>query len=379
MKKILLLLGLAATAFAQQNTNVQKRTDGTNTLTAPITVPAGSVWNGNTISNTGEGGAGNVAGILQADGAGNVSAFTLLPTNAQTCYVSKAGNDSTADGSYFKPFLTISAAITSITDASSSKYYQVVVGPGTYTENLTLKPAIFVVGENGGGGGEAGPVRINGTIVCGSTFSTVGARWGLANLICLSSVTIDLHAIGGAVVDTGDLFNFVCFGNFIFTARGSSEGFFWSNGYVIGTSSFNSGQVTCTNIQFVGNWTVSDSLATPFLGQFFNCPFVGGTETVTGSAVGQCIVRLYNCSPTQNSLTITGADSFVQADVTSIPYASGLSISGGATLSRYSDAIGVNYAPGTSSNWSSVPSLVSAGLDTLASSGVVKTQAANTV
>ncbi len=40
-----------------------------------------------------------------------------LPTFTQIVYVNKAGNDATADGSECAPFLTVTAAMASITDA----------------------------------------------------------------------------------------------------------------------------------------------------------------------------------------------------------------------------------------------------------------------
>ena len=62
--------------------------------------------------------------------------------------VSKNGNDSTGDGSLNKPYLTIAAAMTSITDAAPSKRYIIKVEAGPYTEGaLLLKPNVFIVGD----------------------------------------------------------------------------------------------------------------------------------------------------------------------------------------------------------------------------------------
>lgn len=376
MKRLLIAFLLPLALLAQQNTNVQKKTDGTNLVTAPVTLPAGSLWHGNTIGS-GYGGAGTVNGILQADGAGNVSSFTIAPTNSQACYVGKNGNDSTGNGSIFAPYLTIGAALSSITDATAAKYYQVVIGPGTYTENVVLKPAITLVGSNGGGSTEAGPVRINGTITLDSSYATNNGRSGLSNIACLSNVTFDLTVPGGAISCTIECFNFSCLGNFIYKGRTTQDTLFWNVGFVIGTSSITTGNATFTDIQFVGNWSAQDSLAGATLQSYYACFFVNGTQTI--SSTSQAIVRLFDCPGLLSSLSMSGIGTSVTADVVSIPYNSGLSITGGATLTRLSDAVGLNYAPSTSSNWNTIPSVVNAALDGLASSGVVKTQAANSL
>jgi hypothetical protein len=67
---------------------------------------------------------------------------------AQVRFVTKGGNDATGDGTFDNPFLTIQAAITSITDASATKQYVVMVAPGIYTNAFLLQPWIFIEGEN---------------------------------------------------------------------------------------------------------------------------------------------------------------------------------------------------------------------------------------
>jgi len=60
-------------------------------------------------------------------------------------YVSKSGNDSTADGTMEKPYLTIKAANDSITDASGTNRYIVYVGPGDYTEDpITMQANVDI-------------------------------------------------------------------------------------------------------------------------------------------------------------------------------------------------------------------------------------------
>ena len=70
------------------------------------------------------------------------TADTLIPN---VKYVAKSGNDSTGDGSFAKPYLTVQAAI----DASASGG-TVIVYPGTYAENITISSkTIGVIGHGG--------------------------------------------------------------------------------------------------------------------------------------------------------------------------------------------------------------------------------------
>lgn len=71
---------------------------------------------------------------------------------SQTLYISKAGNDTNANGTYENPYATYSKAITAITDNSISKIYNIVFTAGSYTEtsSIVLKPYINLVGESSG-------------------------------------------------------------------------------------------------------------------------------------------------------------------------------------------------------------------------------------
>jgi len=58
-------------------------------------------------------------------------------------YVGKQGSDTTGNGSVEKPYLTVSKAITMATSGTT-----VFIWPGTYTENLTLKAGVNLVGPS---------------------------------------------------------------------------------------------------------------------------------------------------------------------------------------------------------------------------------------
>ena len=74
---------------------------------------------------------------------------------ANILYVAKNGDNTTGDGSYGKPYLTIQAAVNRIitSNDNTSKPYIIVVAPGTYDETVMLNNAalrnIHIVGAEG--------------------------------------------------------------------------------------------------------------------------------------------------------------------------------------------------------------------------------------
>lgn len=111
---------------------------------------------------------------------------------AQTKIVSRGGNDVSGDGTFTKPFATIAAALTSITDASPTKRYIIKVESGAYTEGtIALKPNVFIVGDMK----EA--VRITASsFTLDAGFSGTGDhRSGLARVIINNAVNFDWNAV----------------------------------------------------------------------------------------------------------------------------------------------------------------------------------------
>lgn len=110
----------------------------------------------------------------------------------QVVYVSKNGLD-TNTGKQHSPFLTITAAQNSITDASPSKRYAIKVMAGSYSEAIALKANVFIVGE-----GQKETVRITGAVTMGSSFtqpSSFDNRSGFRNLTLLSAANFDWNAV----------------------------------------------------------------------------------------------------------------------------------------------------------------------------------------
>ena len=126
----------------------------------------------------------------------------------QIVYVAKNGLD-TNSGKQHSPFLTITAAMNAIADATPSKRYAVAVHPGNYSEAIALKANVFVIGV-----GQKESVRITGAISMGTSFtanSSFDNRSGFGNLTLLSAANFDWNAVQSAA---GKLyFNEVVFGS----------------------------------------------------------------------------------------------------------------------------------------------------------------------
>lgn len=108
---------------------------------------------------------------------------------AQIKYVSKNGVDASADGSEEKPYLTIAAAMASITDASPSKRYVIRIAAGSYTEaSVAIKSNVFLVGDS------KESVRITGAVSMGAwTQDNSGSddRSGFSMVSLLSAVDLN--------------------------------------------------------------------------------------------------------------------------------------------------------------------------------------------
>src|SRR5438105_4082645 len=114
-------------------------------------------------------------------------------------------------------FPTIGAALASITDASQKKQYLLSVGPGTYNEQVTLKPWCFVQGAGRDQTTVTWPPTSQfwqrGTIVGasnsnigGMTVASLGGSWGMWNTALLVGGCSPFYADDVALLadDQGD-------------------------------------------------------------------------------------------------------------------------------------------------------------------------------
>jgi prefoldin subunit 5 len=197
-------------------------------------------------------------------------------------YVSKNGVD-TNSGKQHSPFLTITAALNSITDASPTKRYVILVQSGAYTEaSVSLKANVFIVGE-----GQKEAVRITGAVSMHSSFSgSADHRSGFSQVSILSACDFNWQTVTSGA---GKLyFNEVSF---------SSTINMYGHNNATAQALFNScnifGNLTISGIN-VGVFTNNVCFANVTLNQHPN----GGMATVLTASGGHC-----NGTVTQNATT----------------------------------------------------------------------------
>jgi hypothetical protein len=288
----------------------------------------------------------------------------IAPSNSQTVYVNKGGNDITGDGTINNPYATILKAMTTILDASPTKRYAIIVGPGNYGENLSLKANVMIIGE------DRVVVRIgtSGSFINinDPTWSVIGDnRSGFDNVTLIAStLTFDFTA-QSSVQGKLYFYSINCNNTPLFTAYNDINQVFIQNcvlfaGYtqtginmLLANTSFingglitvNSSTLTNTSVQAAGGSTDGSLTATYTSGTAIDISLLGFTILGTLSAAGSCnVIAAANSIPIVTNLT------------------------GGASLAFINNAHALGYTPANSTNWHlPVPTTVQEALDQLAS------------
>lgn len=197
----------------------------------------------------------------------------------QIVHVSKNGLDTNTGKQHF-PFLTITAALNSISDASPTKRYAVKVAPGNYSEAIALKANVFVIGE-----GQKESIRITGAISLHSSFTgTSDHRSGFSQVTLLSAADFNWATVTSGA---GKLY-------FNETVFGSTVNMYGHNN-AIAQSQFNSciifGNLTISGIN-VGAFTNNVCFGNITLNQHPN----GGMATLLNATGGYCNVLTQNAT-----------------------------------------------------------------------------------
>jgi hypothetical protein len=248
---------------------------------------------------------------------------------AQIKHVAKSGVDATADGSQEKPYLTITAAMASITDATPSKRYVVKIAAGAYSEAVSIKANVFLVGES------KESVRITGAVSMNADFnqpSSQDCRSGASMVTFLSAADFNWATVTSPA---GKLyFNEVVFGSTVNM---------YGHNNAIAQAQFDScilfGALTISGIN-VGVFTNNACYGNITLNQHPN----GGMASILNAAGGYCagtvrfnttvsdfnrrcsgFLRGMNCE----NLIIDGASSYADVDLVSQGKSSTQKLNGG--------------------------------------------------
>jgi hypothetical protein len=227
-----------------------------------------------------------------------------------TSYVAKNGNDIYGNGSFGNPYLSIQKAINSITNASNSNKYTILVKPGEYAEDLTLKPYVCLKGES------KETTKVTGTHTC--TFST-GGRLEIRDITIRGVLTFDKPAgvVNGVSVWLADLWADSIISNF----RGTVDYIQITNDCLIsGNITQHSSHMIIRDSIVYGNIVIDD------IGLEVPDPVYGdsGTRNISNSGcnnvsvIDNCWLELHACH-TWGSLTVNGATAYLNYDLVSAP------------------------------------------------------------
>lgn len=307
----------------------------------------------------------------------NGKANEVIPTINQMVYAnSNTGDDSTGTGSYDKPYKTVAHAMTTITDASTTKPYVVAIQAARQIEttDIFMKPYTFICGILQ----RASYIRINGggALKPDPSHATLNSWVGLGNLYWGGSSPInwDLQALGGANCVFINQ-NCTITGAFTYKGRNSGGGDYLENytGIMFGPLVWDSINPQTQSVEIIGTTTLTNTQAISMNVSFDNVVFDGNVAFTDSGTMG-----LNNCSY-GSGVTLTTTGTMTLNSYRGLPNKSVRTFSGGTTVTNIDNATIVSYAPTTTANWNTIPTDASGGLDTLAISGVAKTQTANTI
>ena len=135
------------------------------------TIASGAITN-TEISNTAAIATSKLSGALTDITGNGLAAFVADATKvARTFYVAVNGNDAN-NGSIYKPFATIQAALTAADSETVGNHVIINVGPGTFTEDVSItRYNTLLIGS--GGRSEAQSTRITGSVTVNPATATV--------------------------------------------------------------------------------------------------------------------------------------------------------------------------------------------------------------
>jgi hypothetical protein len=340
--------GAANTTLKTVNLNVGEFGDASNSVTftvngkglvtaaseTPIQIAQSQV---NNLENSLAGKFNNPTGTTSQyiRGDGTLDTFPTL-NFSQTVYVAKNGNDTTGNGSLQKPYLTIQAAMNSITDATPTKRYVIKLLAGDYTESsVSLKANVFIIGES------RESTKITGSVSLNANFSgSADNRSGFSQLSLISSCDFNWNTVTSAA---GKLyFNEVSFSsslNFYGYNNPIAQCFF-DTCLMFGSmtvSGINVGVYT-NNVNF-GNVTLTQhpnaSMATILVATGGYCSGTVSLVTTVNNFPRRC--ALFARSYWMDAITVNGLSSYADVTDSSVPSA-GATILNGGNLIRINES-----------------------------------------
>jgi hypothetical protein len=297
--------------------------------------------------------------IMSSGGGGS----SPLPFNTQTVYVSMAGNDTTGTGSITNPYLTITHAMSTITDSLWEKRYVIEVGPGNFADNFSWKAWVYINAST------TGTTRLTGNIdINDISWSVPGShsdeRSGAENITFAGTLVLNWTLQPSPF---GKFYFWNCNMNNNLLATGENP---INQIYIQGGQWFAGITYTGINVSLVGvagfggNITCNPSSTSAVLA----CTggFLSG-NLVLNSTGGTGITASLLEFVVTGTITLTGAGTNLSATNSSLPILNNITIAGGAVLTRLTDTYSINYVPTTPANWNGNPTSLQNALDRISS------------
>lgn len=292
---------------------------------------------------------------------------SVLPAASFLIYVMKGGNDVTGNGTDEEPFLTVTKglAFAHSLAPTSTQPALVLVGSGTYPEDVQIPPNTFLCGL------DQGFVAIIGT---GATAVSVSPAWvgaategGIMSLIFIGDVDIDLIGSLGSAFGFGSQVSVSGAVNLTADPATSSGFSFFQAEIAGGPLTVVGGVVSSLGTQFNALATFRSAVGRPIDVTSQGDIFAAGL-TLDASSGANAIADLLDSGVT-SPLTLTdggGGVTSYTATAEGIPPT--VTLVGGAAApvnATQSNALG--YTPGTPGNWAGpVPTTAQQAFDRLA-------------
>lgn len=274
----------------------------------------------------------------------------------QTIYVAKNGNDTTGDGSISDPYLTITKAMTTITDATPAKRYAIQVFSGLYVEDFTIKPNVLIIGSS------RTTTRLNSNVAWSdSAWSIAGDnRSGFESISILNAMNIDFTLTNA---NEGKVFlrNINMNGRLTLTSYSAINQAFLEECLFFGGMTQNGFVSVLNSMTFLNGATVylnsKINNNTIILGNSGSCD--GNLIATWTTGHGNIAIQLLGCS-LNGTITLDGAGVSLSSSI--LPPS--VTVLNGATITPLDNALAISYTPITPTNWAPfLPMTVQDALD----------------
>jgi hypothetical protein len=274
-----------------------------------------------------------------------------LPASSQILYVNMGGSDTTGDGTENNPYLTITHAMNTITDALWEKRYKINIGPGNWSDNFAIKAWVFLTGS------QSHATRLTGSITINDpTWANPGShsdeRSGFQDLAITGTIVLDFTLTPSPF---GKVYFYNTNINNVVNMTGQNP---VNQVYAFGGQWF--GGVTYTGINFVmlsvdnegGDIVLnSSSTAASFTGIGGR---LNGNLNITYTS-GTSVLGDLNDFVVLGTVNVSGVSASLSSTSSSLPPQSSITISNGAIFTRSNDSYGLGFVANMPNEWNGSP------------------------